>query len=216
MASKALVLDYPPAPWTLQGSALTAAFPVRAEAAAALVPAPLSLVSLPGGLAMAFLGVARYGPGSTLEYSELVAGLVVRHGVRVGPYVSHIAVDNQRSQRGGIELWHLPKQLWRFEWELDTEQSTVRVWDGVLLVCTISEAPASARLWPLRLTVPFLQPVGANVALLNAEFALRTNRAPWQLQIGPSGPLTALRPAGPLLTTVARGQVVIPALEITG
>ncbi|MCU0491531.1 MAG: acetoacetate decarboxylase family protein [Chloroflexaceae bacterium] len=209
----ALARAYPPPPWTLQGSALIAAFAVRAEAVAPLIPAPLQAVTLPGGLAMAFLGVARYGPGSTLEYSELIAGVMVRHGMRPGPFITHIAVDSPQSQRGGVEIWYLPKQLWRFEWELGPLRASVRVWDGITLVCAMSEVPLNARLLPVKLQVPLLQHTGSDVALLPGSFDLRLNRAPWQLQLGPNGPLTMFKPVGPVLTTVGRGSMEIKPLQ---
>lgn len=209
----ALARDYPPPPWTLWGSALVASFAVRAEAVAPLVPAPLKLVSIPGGLAIGYLAVCRYGPGSTLEYSELIAGVLVRHGLRPGPYVSHIAVDSHRSQRAGRELWHLPKQLWRFEWHLQPPQTSVRVWDGIRLVCAMSEAPHSTRLWPLRANLPFLNPIDDAIALLVGDADVRVAWVPWRLQIGPDGPLTAFQPVGPLLTAAVKGRIHVHPLQ---
>lgn len=208
-----LARDYPPPPWTLMGSVLLAAFAVRAEALAPLVPPPLGLVTLPGGLAMGFIGVGRYGPGSTLEYNELIAGAMVRVGNRRGPAITHIGVDSPRSQRGGIELWHLPKQLWHFDWELGPLRASVRVWQGVTLVCALSEIPLNARLWPLKTSVPFLHHTGEGPALLVSDFNLRLNRAPWQLQLGTDGPLTMFKPVGPVLSGVARGQMQIQPLQ---
>lgn len=209
----ALARDYPPAPWTQWGSALIATFAVRAEAVAALVPPPLTLLSLPGGLALAYLSVWRFGPGSTLEYSELVAGVVVRHGMRPGPYVTHIAVDSARSQRAGRELWHLPKQLWRFEWDFSPPQTSVRVWDGIRLVCAMSEVPLNARLWPLRTNLPFLNPIEDTMALLVGDAHVRVARVPWRLQLGPEGPLALFKPVGPLLTAVLKGRIHIQPLQ---
>lgn len=209
----ALTRDYPPAPWMLWGSMLAASFAIRAEAVAALVPPALKLVRVPGGLTMGFLAVCRYGPGSTLEYSELLAGVLTRHGARPGPYVTHIAVDNPRSQRGGYALWRLPKQLWRFDWEFDPLQTSVQVWDGLRLVCVISGVPANARLWPMRTRVPFLQPLDDGVALLVGDAEGRVAWKPWRLQLNPDGPLAAFKPVGPLLTTVARGRVRIEPLQ---
>lgn len=203
----AITTDYPPPPWTLMGSVLVAAYPVAAAAAAAYVPDRLKLVTVPGGRAMAYLAVARYGPGSTLEYSELIAGFLVRQGARVGPFISHMAVDNPRSMRGGIDHWQLPKRLWGFEWHVGKDEAEVRVWDGVTLICSISEAPSNARLWPIRFTVPFFN-YASDLLLINCDFSIRMTRAPWKLQVGPSSPLTGHHPAGPVLTTIGRGKVV--------
>jgi hypothetical protein len=203
----AITRDYPPPPWTLMGSVMVAAYPVAADTAAGFVPEPLKLVTVPGGRAMAYLAIARYGPGSTLEYSELIAGFLVRHGARVNPFISHIAVDNPRSMRGGIDHWQLPKRLWGFEWHVGKDEAEVRVWDGVTLICSISEAPSNARLWPVRMTVPFFN-FAHNLQLINCDFSLRTTRVPYKVQVGPSSSLSGHRPAGPLLTTIGRGKVV--------
>ncbi len=206
-----LARDYPPPPWTLAGTFLAATAAVRASTVADLVPAPLSLVTLPGGLALSVIIVGRYGPGSTLEYSELTAGLLVRYGARPGMYVTHIAVDSPPSLRGGHEIWHLPKQLWRFEWELGAVEANVRVWDGMNLVCTLNGVPLKAGLWPLRAPVSTLSVRDGVVSLTAADFKMRINYAPWSLHLGPDGPLTVFKPVGPLITSVIRGEAVIQA-----
>jgi hypothetical protein len=205
---------YPPPPWLLHGSALVATFPVRAAAVEAFTPAPLSLMRLPGGLAMGYLGVARYVPGSTLSYSELVAGVLVRHRTRFAPYITHIGVDSEPSQRAGRELWYLPKQLWQFEWELEQPEIGVRVWDGIRLVCAISGAPANARLLPLQMGLTFLNLRGTDAATFKGDFALRMAPRAWKLQIGPDGPLVPLAPAGRTFSFVIKGAVTLHGLHV--
>jgi hypothetical protein len=209
----ALAHSYPPPPWTLAGSFLNASFALRAKAVAALVPEPLKLVTLPGGLALGSVTIGRYGPGSTLEYNELIAAVAVRYGRRPGIYVTHIGVDNNASLRGGRELWNLPKQLWRFEWEFDPLRISLRVWDGVNLVCAISEVSHSARLWPLRGPLTTFTVRNGIVAVIPSEGDMRCNRTPWRWQPGPDSPLALFQPAGPMLTTVARGRMYVQPLR---
>jgi hypothetical protein len=204
---------YPPAPWLLRGSALAATFAVRAEAVAGLVPEPLKLVRVPFGLAMGYIGVARYSIGSTLEYSELVAGVVARYQNHIGPYVTHIGVNRSIAQRAGRELWYLPKQLWHFEWVFDQPETSVRIWDGVRLVCSISEAPLEATFWPFRNRLSFLNLRGTDVALIPGDFNLGLATLTCKLQIGPDGPLTPLKPVGPLVTVAAKGTVEVLPLQ---
>ncbi|MBI2796782.1 MAG: acetoacetate decarboxylase family protein [Gemmatimonadetes bacterium] len=81
-----------------------------------LVPAGLAVVQVLPGLTLASTLLSFYGPGSTLEYSELVvAPALVRCGAARGFWVSHIWVDNADSVTGGRRMG-LPKQLARFEW----------------------------------------------------------------------------------------------------
>lgn len=208
-----LTRGYPPPPWTLWGSALVASFLVRSSAVAELVPPPLKLLSLPGGRALGQFAIARYGPGSTLEYSELIATVLVRYGVRIGSCVIHVAVDNTRSQRGGRDIWHLPKQLWRFEWDLEPPEASVRVWDGLRLVCAISKAPLNARLLPVRTRLPAFVPTAEGISMFTSEVDVRIARGAWHLQIGPDGPLAQFKPAGRMLTAAVKGRFHLPSLK---
>jgi hypothetical protein len=207
-------LYYPPPPWRLYGSALLASFRVQAETVAPLVPAPLSLVRLPGGLVTGYLAVWRYSAGSTLQYSELLAGVLARHRTRIAPYVTHAGVDSQPAQRAGRELWYLPKQLWQFEWTFDQPETAVRVWDGIRLVCTISGVPTNAHFWPLHTSVTFLNTRGTAAATITGKFDLGVAPAPWQLQIGSDSPLVPLKPAGRLLTFALKGSADVEALHV--
>lgn len=204
----------PPPPWRLWGSALVATFAVRAAAVRPFIPAPLSLLSLPGGLATGYIGVWRYGAASTLQYSELVAGVLVRHRWRVAPYITHIGVDSLPAQQAGREYWYLPKQLWQFEWQFGELENGVHVWEGSRLVCAISEVPINAGLWPLRRSISFLTMRGEDVALITGDFDVRMAYTPWKLQPGPDSPLLPLKPTGPVATLVLKGVVDVHPLQV--
>lgn len=206
-------VSYPPPPWLLYGSALFASFRVQAERVAALIPPPLSLIRI-GSLAAGYLFVARYGPGSTLEYSELIAGTTVRYGRRFGLFVTHIGVDSQVSQRGGQELWYMPKHLWQFEWGNAPPETQVRVWDGTRLVCTLSGAPLKATFWTLHTSLTFLNLRGSDVAIITSEFDVGVAPIPWEFQLGPDGPLTPLTPIGRLVTFALKGGIEVQALHV--
>jgi hypothetical protein len=62
-------------------------------------------------------GFVEYQQGSVLTYHEFFAGAMVRHKAskRSGSKVDHIWVDDVLSMRGGRELWGVPKQLARFD-----------------------------------------------------------------------------------------------------
>jgi hypothetical protein len=171
-------------------------------------------VSLPGGLAVGYLAVWRYGAGSTLEYSELLAGVLARHRLRFSPYVTHIGVDSQPAQRAGRELWYLPKQLWSFEWDFEQPDTSVRVWDNSRLICTIGGVPTNTRFLPLQTSVTFLNTRGTKAATIRGDFDLRTAPVAWKLQIGRDSPLVPLAPAGRLLTLALKGTARVHGLEI--
>lgn len=208
---------YPPPPWLLQGSALFATFGVpleRIEQLGTVLPEPLSLVSLPGRVAMGYLLINRYTFGSTLEYSELIAGLVVRRGYRLGPYILQAGVDNERAQRAWRDLWRLPRQLWHFAWNFSQPETSVQVWDGLRLVCTLSGIPQKTRLFPLSLTTSTYAQVGGQLVTLPSDLSVRVARTTWHLQVGPDGPLATLQPASHLVTFVVKGMVELQPPEI--
>jgi hypothetical protein len=93
--------------------------------------------------------VGRYGPGSTLEYSELIAGVVVRRGWRIGLRVTHIYVDSEASLEGGRAIWGLPKELAEFDWS----EAGVTVTQGTRRICSVATSlkPGGIPLWaPVR------------------------------------------------------------------
>jgi hypothetical protein len=205
---------YPPPPWVLYGSGLVASFRVRASAVAGLVPAPLSLVRLPGDLALGYLAAWRYGSGSTLEYSELLSGVLARHRFTVAPFVTHIGVDTRVAQRAGREHWHLPKQHWSFEWYFDASETSLRVWDGPALVCMLGGVPVNTRMLPLQTSVTFLNMHDHRPATITGQFDIKLAAVTMQVQVGPDGPLAPLLPRGRLLSVALKGQATVPAPTI--
>lgn len=214
--STPLARDYPPAPWTMWSSVVFASFAVRAKAVASLVPPPLELMRMPGGLALAYLAVGRHDPPSTIESSELLAGVLVRHASRLAPapHVLYNGVDNRRSQRGGYALWHLPRQLWQFEWHTGTIEHQVHIWDGTRLVCSISKIPIKTRLLPVSFRTTLLNVIEeGEVALIVADLKVRIARAAWQFQPGPDGPLAAFKPVGPMISSIVKGYAQLEPLQ---
>ena len=112
--------DYPPPPWHLRGQAWLNIQLIPIDRIQHLVPPAARIVAVLPGRTLGGIYLARYGPGSTLEYSELIVfcGLA-RRGWRLGGWVSHIYVDSPRSVAGGRAIWGLPKQLAIFDWSDD-------------------------------------------------------------------------------------------------
>jgi acetoacetate decarboxylase len=108
--------SYPPPPWRLVGkpTVLTVAT-IDAEAARRHVAGDIALYSL-RGRTLGGLLAARYGPPSTLAYSELA---VVLGRARGGWCVGQLYVDDAASLRGGRELFGVPKELATFTWQPD-------------------------------------------------------------------------------------------------
>lgn len=82
------------------------------------IPEELDIVSIGCGKTIGLVFMTSMGPESTLPYHELIiAPALIRAGCTCGFYVTHIYVDNPKSQIGGIRNFGLPKQLAEFSWD---------------------------------------------------------------------------------------------------
>lgn len=105
-------VEYPPAPWRLTGQLYGSVWAVPFKAFRAELPPDFEpLVEL--GWLGPFAGFVDYQEGSTLQYHELIAGVLVRlkGSWRYAFTVTHMWVDDEASKWGGRELWGVPKEL---------------------------------------------------------------------------------------------------------
>jgi acetoacetate decarboxylase len=110
-------LNPPDPPWILDGSGISALDLVRMDRCSGFLPSGVEPVAVLPKRTVAGFFVGRYGRGSTLEYSELIAVCaLVRAAGRYGFWVSHIYVDHELSRAGGRQIWGLPKELAEFDW----------------------------------------------------------------------------------------------------
>jgi hypothetical protein len=111
-------LTVPPMPWALRpaGICLAAAYLVPIKRVRPHIPASLPIVSVLPGLTIGALFLAEYGPGSDLEYNELIVVTgAVRVDGRIAWHVDEILVDNEASYRAGREMLGVPKHMAEFE-----------------------------------------------------------------------------------------------------
>lgn len=198
---------YPPPPWLQIGSGLFASFSVAADTVRALLPDNLTLFALPGNRAMGFVLLTRYVRGSTMQYSELNGGVLVRDGLRPVPCVLVSGASEQAACRAGAEYWNLPRQHWQFAWTFDEPVSDVQVWDGARLICRLSGVPQTARFFNVHRTLHTLLPHADQLHVLETEVNVGVSRVPFAVQMGPDGALAAWHPLGQLLTFALKGTV---------
>lgn len=186
---------YPPEPWDLTGVGHVTLWrlPVAALPALPFSARPLA-VRRTALVATAFV---RYDERGLMAYDELLAGVVVRLGRRVGLSITDIWVDSESSMHGGRELWGIPKDLATF---------------GSLHAETASGPIASATFSPRRvpgLPVPRLlrgstvqTRAGRTIASpVRAGGRVRPAQATWSLDA--DGPLAWLRAGRPVTSVVA-------------
>lgn len=115
---------FPHPPWRLRARFWIVPAVVPLELARRLVPRHVRVLPILPGRTLGGVLVARYGPGSSLAYRELLTvGALVRSGRRVGLWTPQVWVDSEASVAAGRSLWGLPKELASF----DGEPPSVRV-----------------------------------------------------------------------------------------
>ena len=183
-------MKYPQAPWQLRGHAVCLLQLLDISRVKRFVPPELTILPLLPGKTLGGIYLAAYGAGSALAYHELiVVSALVRRGLRLGAWVSHIYVDDPRSVAGGREIWGLPKELAAFTWNGPSGPAVIR--QGGQLLCTLRPS----RQLPLA-RLPFFLPAfgrkegelmwfrGAGTARLGITRA--------ELDIPPSSPFSSL------------------------
>ncbi|HZO90342.1 MAG TPA: acetoacetate decarboxylase family protein [Chthonomonadaceae bacterium] len=204
-------MTYPPAPWRLQGHAFQSIQPVDRERARALIPPELKPIPVWPGKTLGGLYLASYGPGSTLEYHELiVVAALVRCGYRVGAWISHIYVDSAASLAGGRQIWGLPKEIAQFAWE-PGELGRLAVRQGERRLCTLHLNRTRGTL-PLRFPLPVFSVLGPERLYFTGALTCRVGLAEARWEIPEESPFSALNLSRPWLTLAYRSlELIAPA-----
>lgn len=201
---------YPPGPWHLNGELLVSVLRVplaRVPGLDRAVP-PRHRPVLLGGDVLVGLALARYVPGGTLAYDELLTAVLTRPRGSPAPRVTvpQIWVTSAASAAGGRALWGIPKDACTVRRQRTTVGGRVALHADV----TADGLPvATLRALVGRTVLPGLPPLpvvtaqrrddGSGVVTGNrARAAVRTLRARWDLD--PDGPLGHLAGSRPLLS----------------
>lgn len=165
------------------------------------VPPDLKILPLLPGKTPGFLCLAYYGPGSSVEYHELtVMSAVVAYRKTLGLWVSHIYVDSEESIQAGREVFGLPKQMARFEWE-GGSPGTARIFQDDQRIITIGygrpgfslKAPVFGRA---------LSVIEGNVIASSHRLWAPYGFAAVNIDLPPASPLAELRFSRPMLRLV--------------
>jgi acetoacetate decarboxylase len=202
---------YPPVmPWRLraEGGVFVSLHAVEVERARGFVPPELSLVRVLPGKTLGGLFLAAYGPGSDLEYSELiVSGATVWYRGRPAAWVTHLFVDRPASVEGGRALLGAPKQLARFSGGGGPEDA-VTVGDADHPVCRL-RGGKPLWLWRQRVRLAALHrdmrdPSGLTLSVHGNELRGRWGLTRAEVEIPEGSPLRALGFGGALLGLCGR------------
>jgi hypothetical protein len=130
-------MAYPTAPWTLKGRALQTLHLLNIERVRRIVPSEVALAAVWPGKTIGIVYAASYGPGSVLEYDELIVAVLARYAGKTGFWITHAYVDNSDAMSGGREIWGVPKELAQFTWEEGKKKKLI-VRQGYRVLCSLS------------------------------------------------------------------------------
>ncbi len=184
---------YPPAPWDLHGHAAAAVFLLPRSAIGA--PPPGTRLVTVAGRAVVTTAFFRYTDPSPLQYDEVMATVLVRQGLRLRVWITHIWVDSPASRDGGRALWAIPKDLATF----DVEPEDTYVARGIASATTGRVRTLVPRL-PLAFRIAQERDGRALVTRVGGSIRPGLTRSRWRF----AGPLAHLGERRPLLTLVAR------------
>lgn len=183
-------MEYPPAPWQLQGHAVCSFQLLDISRVKASVPPELSVVSVLPGKTLGGICLAAYGAGSVLEYHELiVVSALTRYRRRLGAWISHIYVDDPSSVAGGREIWGLPKQLAEFAWDDPSGPAVVR--QGEQLLYTF-QPTRQISLGRLPVLLPAFSRKGEELVWFKGTGTARLGLARGELSVPSTSPFSTL------------------------
>ncbi|MBX9653000.1 acetoacetate decarboxylase family protein [bacterium] len=193
-------VPYPSAPWNLAGCGVQTLQWVDVRDVRKLVPPELSIVQFLPGKTLGVVAFAHYGPGSVLEYDELIiAPAVVRQGAKFGVWITHIYVDHPVSLHGGREIWGVPKELATFEWQDNGDSSQVAAHARGR---TLARVEVDRRWWLFRkrLRFPTFSQRGDNIIRFVGETSGRLGWGRGKVEIPKESPFHSIRMNRPFLT----------------
>ncbi|MBI3951904.1 MAG: acetoacetate decarboxylase family protein [Acidobacteria bacterium] len=156
--------------WTLTGSGFSTACLHRLDRVRPYIPSHFSIQTVfPGHTLGGYYGL-HYDNSPIGPYDELIVfPALVTFGGKVGCYVSHSYVNNERALQGGFQSWRWPRELRRivtkFEnhaWKFDLYEAGEVVFAARGRILT----PA----FPLHFSVPFIDDAGGQVVWYSGLF----------------------------------------------
>ncbi|MFB9410485.1 acetoacetate decarboxylase family protein [Dactylosporangium matsuzakiense] len=189
-------MGYPPEPWSLRGRMYVSVWALPAAALPAVPPELAGAVRVLRLGARAFVGAAwvDYRPGGVLSYRELLAAVLMRHGLRPRVTITHIWVDSPESRDGGRELWGIPKDLAEFELTDTRAAASVGASAEIRSAKPLLRLPIGFKCTQVLHGAPKTTPVRASA---------RCGPATVRWHIDAAGPLGFLHGRKPLLSLVA-------------
>jgi hypothetical protein len=195
-----MTVNYPAAPWSLQGYALQTLHLVRVENARPLIPLELEIVSVLPGKTLGGVYLSAYESGSLLQYNELiVVPAFVRFQGKIGAWISHIYVDNEISVAGGREIWGLPKEMASFTWTKDSVSVSQKDRQLCRLVYQKDWFSLSSW-WKQPLSGDVFGGLGSDLLLFTGKFQAKLEMLKGNLEIPSESPFASLNLKQPLLS----------------
>jgi hypothetical protein len=211
-------MSYPPEPWYLGGSLLVSAFRVPVAALPGELAEALPRRRTPvvvAGHAVIGVAFARYLPGGVLAYNELLVAAPSLDRAALRYTIPQIWVDSPVSQRGGRELWAIPKQLASFERSDSADAAAVSAATGLGPVARLDARygrtlPGGMRQLPL----PTHQADGLGGTLSHNRVTGRVCALSTRWDFAAEGPLGYLAGRRPLASFALRDASIVFGMDV--
>lgn len=195
--------------WTITGRGFSTACLYRLNCVRPLVPPPCQLQSvLPGHTLGGYYGL-HYDDSPIGPYDELIVfPALVTFGGKVGCYVSHSFVNNERALQGGLQSWRWPRQLRRI-----TTRFTGHEWQFELFEAGEVVFAARGRLltpaFPFHFSVPFIDTTDGQVVWYSGLFDTQLQFSTTHIKIHPESQLGRLARAQRLVSVSFKSLHVV-------
>jgi hypothetical protein len=187
-------------PWTLTGRGFSAACLFRVSRVKSYIPSHFHIQQvLPGYTLGGYYGL-HYDASPVGPYDELIVfpGLVT-FGNKMGFYVSHSYVNQERALHGAAPCWGPPRALKRLEASFENNHWSFEMFEAGDVVFS-ADGRALTPSVPMNFSVPFLDEAREDVVWYSGLFDTQLQFATARIKVGPDGPFGKLARARRLVT----------------
>ncbi len=202
-------MSYTGAAWTLTGSGFSVACLHRLREVRSYIPSHFAIQAvLPGYTLGGYYGL-HYDHSPIGPYDELIVfPALVTFGGKLGCYVSHSFVNNERALQGGLELWRWPRQVRRIVTEFDDHQWGFDLFEAGEVVFA-ARGRTLAPAFPFHFSVPFIDDTDGQVVWYSGLFDTQLQFTTARLKMSANGPLGRLSRARRLLSVSFKSLHVV-------
>jgi len=195
--------------WTLTGSGFSTACLHRLSRVRPYIPSPFAIQPvLPGHTLGGYYGL-HYDHSPIGPYDELIVfPALVTFGGKVGCYVSHSFVNNERALHGGFESWRWPRELRRITTTFENHEWKFELFEAGEVVFA-AQGRILTPAFPLNFSVPFIDDSSSQVVWYSGLFDTQLQFTTARIKVSPNCQIGRLARAQRLLSVSFKSLHVV-------